>query len=312
MYTRLQSLKTILEQGRKDELQAELDGILHENKGAPGMEGLVSHLNKGDTKAALAEIRLLMAAKQPPVRKADADIKGLQTQLMLCQTRLSVLNHKKQDLLRVVNLFRLKHNQELGSLMTRMLFLRKELLFLEMGSQKAGKEEYEEAEREYTRFREEHHRKSALGHYRLSEEDQKEIALLYRQASKLCHPDVVADDLREEAESIFAQLNAAYVSNDAEGVRSIWKLLMEEGIKLASRSEEVKETDRLKAQIRKAEKEMDALIREISHIEESPAYQTITSVEDQDRYFAGIRERLEKELEGMEATYAARKGTEED
>lgn len=311
MYARLQSLKTILEQGRKDELRAELDGIINENKGAPGIESLLTHLEIGDSKAALAEIRLLMAAKQPPVRKADADLKGLRTHLMLCQTRLSVLNHKKQDLLRVVNLFRLKHNQELGSLMIRMLFLRKELLFLEMATQKAKKEEYEEAESEYQNFSKEYHRKSALGNIRISEEDQKEIALRYRQASKLCHPDVVADALREEAEAIFQQLNAAYVSNDVEGVRSIWKLLKEEGIKLASRSEEVKETDRLKAQIRKAEKEIDALLREINHIEESPAYQTITSVDDQDQYFAGIRARLEKELEEMEATYAEKRGTEE-
>lgn len=312
MYARLQSLKTILEQGRKDELSAELDGIINENKGAPGIESLLTHLENGDSKAALAEIKLLMAAKQPPVRKADADRKGLLTHLMLCQTRLSVLNHKKQDLLRVVNLFRLKHNQELGSLMTRMLYLRKEVLFLEMREQKEKMEDYVEAESEYESFRKEVHRKSTLENIYISEEEQKEIGLLYRQASKLCHPDVVADVLREEAEAIFQQLNAAYVSNDVEGVRSIWKLLKEEGIKLASRSEEVKETDRLKAQIRKVEKEIDALLREISHIEESPAYQTITSLEDQDQYFAGIRERLERELEEMEARYAEKRGTAED
>lgn len=303
MYARLHSLKTIIEQGLEEELQAEMDGILLENNGVQGLENLLAYLESGNSKAALKEIRLLMAAKQPPVRKADADLRGLRTNLMLNQTRLSVLNHKKQDLLRVVNQFRLKHNQELGSLMTRILFLRKELLFLEMKEKDSQQADYEEASREYEDFRQEYHRKSSLGSQAVSEDEQKEMALLYRQASKLCHPDMVTEEMREEAEGIFHQLNAAYVGNDLEGVRSLWKVLKDGGIRFASKTEEVKEIDRLRVQIRKAEKEIEMLLREISHIEESPAYQTICSLEDQHQYFADIRERLEKELAALEVRY---------
>ena len=41
----------------------------------------------------------------------------------------------------------------------------------------------------------------------LSQEDRDELKRLWRQASKLCHPDLVADDLKEEANAMMVQLN---------------------------------------------------------------------------------------------------------
>jgi hypothetical protein len=309
MYARLQSLKTILEKGLHEELTAELDGILLENKGTQGLESLLTQLKKGDKAAALLELRLLMAAKQAPVRKADADLRGLKTTLMLHQTRLSAQTYRKQELLRVINQFRVKHNQQLGGLMTRILFLRKELLYLEMNENKKKRADFDEASREYEAFEHEYQRKGSTNHPPINEEEQKQLSLWYRQASKLCHPDMVSEEMRTEAEGVFNQLNAAYVGNDVAEVKRIWDMLKGGGIRFAAKSEEVKEEDRLRVQIHKVEKEIARVLSEIKHIEESTAYQTIRSLEDQDQYFAGIRERLEKELLDLEASYEEKKGT---
>jgi hypothetical protein len=69
----------------------------------------------------------------------------------------------------------------------------------------------DDANEEYEKYREQHH--DAEVRLRkgkdLSEEDRNELKRLWRQASKLCHPDLVADDLKEEANAMMVQLNQA-------------------------------------------------------------------------------------------------------
>ncbi len=48
----------------------------------------------------------------------------------------------------------------------------------------------------------------------ISDKDKKELKKLFRKASKLCHPDIVADEFKEHANEIMQSLNDAYSKKD--------------------------------------------------------------------------------------------------
>ena len=55
----------------------------------------------------------------------------------------------------------------------------------------------------------------------ITEEQKQELKAYYRKASKLCHPDVVAEEFKKQAEQIFKDLKDAYDSNDLQKVKEI-------------------------------------------------------------------------------------------
>src|SRR5699024_5267806 len=55
----------------------------------------------------------------------------------------------------------------------------------------------------------------------LNDEDKKTIKKVYRQASQICHPDRVSEDMKDIAQEIFIQLNEAYNANDLKAVKRI-------------------------------------------------------------------------------------------
>ena len=102
-----------------------------------------------------------------------------------------------------------KHLQQQSNLIANLLA---EALELESGltrEEEPARQARDEANEEYEKYREQH--QDAEVRLRkgkdLSQEDRDELKRLWRQASKLCHPDLVADDLKEEANAMMVQLN---------------------------------------------------------------------------------------------------------
>jgi hypothetical protein len=55
----------------------------------------------------------------------------------------------------------------------------------------------------------------------LNKEDKIQLKRLWRKACKLCHPDIVGDDFKEEANKLMKTLNEVYANNDIEAVQKI-------------------------------------------------------------------------------------------
>jgi hypothetical protein len=75
-------------------------------------------------------------------------------------------------------------------------------------------EEYQDANNEYESFNSEYEEIINEDRYELSDEELIELKKLYRKASKLCHPDVVEDELKEQALILMQELNEAYGKKD--------------------------------------------------------------------------------------------------
>lgn len=60
----------------------------------------------------------------------------------------------------------------------------------------------------------------------LSKEEKEILKNAYRQACKLCHPDLVESPLKEQAEEIFKELNSSFRNNDLKKLQQILNSLL--------------------------------------------------------------------------------------
>ena len=152
-------------------------------------------------------------------------VSALKVELHFQEGELNLLRSERDDVVKTIEHFRSKYHNQLGSLIERVLYLRKEKLRIQSLGHPDMKKAYEAALKEY----EEYHsllETSVVGIiYKLKDEELVELKRLYRKASLICHPDRVAEDQKEKAQQMFEELHEAYVMNDIRKVRLIAELL---------------------------------------------------------------------------------------
>lgn len=150
------------------------------------------------------------------------------------------------------------------------------------------------------------HEESSCGHkkaleqkrFTLNDKEKKELKQLFRKAARLCHPDIVTKELRDQAHEITAQLNEAYAQNDLGRVKKLLDML-ENGVYFDAASDSLQDAEKLKHKITHLEEILDDITQELEAIKEDETYQTIEEIEDWDAYFAEVREALESEYEAL-------------
>ncbi len=150
------------------------------------------------------------------------------------------------------------------------------------------------------------HEESSCGHkkaleqkrFTLNDEEKKELKLLFRKAARLCHPDIVTKELRDQAHEITAHLNEAYTQNDLNSVKKILDML-ENGVYFDAASDKLQDTEKLKYKIAHLTDVLADISDDLEAIKEDETYKTIEEIEDWDAYFAEVREALESEYEEL-------------
>lgn len=132
----------------------------------------------------------------------------------------------------------------------------------------------------------------------LSTEESQSLKKMYRQASKLCHPDIVVEEFREEAQAIFMDLDKAYKEQNLENIQEILSNL-KKGI-FRTQSQTISETENLKAVLTKMKLKVEQIIDSVQELKSYETYQKIVNISDWDTYFVEMKEVLEDELEVME------------
>lgn len=201
------------------------------------------------------------------------------------------LSDEKADLEKMIHEFGVRHNNELGELILKILSFRKK--------KAKGTPQQPEAEKDFNDYNQEYEISKNEKIAVLTEEEQKEIKQKYRKASKLCHPDVVSDEQKELAEKLFAELNAAYERNDLKRVMEILENL-EKGDFFVSKSDTISEKQLMKAEIGKIRLRIKELQKQVDEIKESEAFKTVSSITDWDNYFTQAKEKLAEQVKGLE------------
>ncbi len=221
----------------------------------------------------------------------DSELEGLKLEAKVLEAEVNDLSDEKAELEKLIHDFGVRHNNELGELILKILRFRK--------SQAKGTPKEAEAEKDFNEYNKEYEVSKNEKLNKLSEEDQKELKQKYRKASKLCHPDVVSEEQKELADKLFAELNAAYERNDLKRVREILENL-EKGNFFVSKSDSITEKQLLKAEIEKLRMRIKELKEQMKTIKESEAFTTISGISDWDAYFKETKEKLQEQAKELD------------
>lgn len=222
----------------------------------------------------------------------DIDVSALKLEIRQLEHQLNAYDNEKIELEQLLSEFHHRHTSELGSFIKQLLYLRKI-------STKDNPQEYAEAVQDEQDYNE--HIKTELEKtiYELNNDERIDLKKAYRQASQICHPDRVNEEMKGIAEELFIQLNEAYRKNDLAEVKRILSELKQGMFK--PRSETVSKADQLKVIIQILKRKIEKVEQEIFAIKDSDDYQTISAIDNWSAYFEKIKAQLVEEIDYLEA-----------
>jgi len=221
----------------------------------------------------------------------DPEIEALRFEAKTIERQIQGLTNEKSVLDKLIHEFSVRHNQELGDLILKILTYRKE--------QSKDTPEFKEAEKDYNDFYSNYETSKDEKITILTIEEQKELKDKYRKATKLCHPDVVDKEQQEAAHKIFIELNDAYQRNDLKKVSEILYKL-QHGKAFTSRADTTNEKLALQQEIERLRSRWNELKEEIIKIKTSDIFVTITNIKDWDIYFSETKQQLQEQIAELE------------
>ena len=220
------------------------------------------------------------------------EIEALRFEAKALEAQIQQLSNEKAELEKLIHEFGVRHTQELGELIIKILQYRKE--------QSKGTPQQEEAEKDFEDFNTNYEATKDEKIATLTDEEHKELKDKYRKACKLCHPDVVAEEQKETAHKIFMELNTAYEKNDLQRVKEILEDL-QKGKTFTSKADTANEKVTLQVELERLRKRMDELNEEIIIIKTSDTFEKIINIKDWDEYFAQTKQQLHEQLNQLES-----------
>lgn len=232
----------------------------------------------------------------------DPEIPALQLEIRSLEYQISSLSDEKTDIEKSIRSFELKYNEELGGIITKILFYKKivaEKLANEFKNDEQIQKEFEEAKFDYEDFSKSYNEKlNEKKPFVLDEEKQNELKKNYRKATKLCHPDKVTEEQKELATKIFTDLKDAYDNNNLEKVNQILNDL-EKGI-FKSQGQTIDKKDKLKIIRENLIRKRQELEEILLTIKNTDAFNKISNIKNLDNYFAETKEKFNKILSELE------------
>ncbi len=162
-------------------------------------------------------------------------------------------------------------------------------------------EEYEEAKINYDEYENEYKqsKENLKDVIQLSDDEKAELKKLYKKAAKMCHPDVVPDELKEKATQMMQQLNDSYSKQDLAKIKAILSSL-ENGTIFESTSDKLEDKIKLQEIIKEYKQNIKDLEEEIARIMEDETYKIINELDDWDLYFEELKSNLEAQKHELE------------
>ena len=272
-------------------------------------------INNQDSQSITSWTTDFIRDKSSIVIHKDENISELKLELKMFEFKVVALNIKKDELEKLIDGFHQNTSEKLGELIEKYLKLnailkqnkydksKSEKIKEERTKNKRLKEEAEEARKEHEEYKkdfDDFKKKPLLP--KLSNDDHKEIKDLFRNSSKLCHPDVVSDDQKEIAMKRFIQLKAAYDQNDLEKVKFIYDDLINNR-SYTDNADTLSDSKLIKQEIQRLKATSDELLVEILALKKQINDLGIDEIDDWDEYFSlqkknliGAIENIEKEL----------------
>jgi hypothetical protein len=228
----------------------------------------------------------------------DPEIGELKLELKSLELQIGALEDDKAEIERELHRFQFRHTIELGTLIHKILYIRRDRLEKEAENDPTKQSEYEEAKKDFEGFEQDYQSSRKNEVAELTQEEQGEFKALFRACSKLCHPDVVAKEHKKEASEVFKNLIAASERNDLVKIREIYENL-KDGAYMAA-SEALSDVQLLHHQVVRMRTKVTELSQVIRKLRDSEAFKKVSEITDWDEYFASARKQFEEELSQLE------------
>ncbi len=299
LFKRLRLIRELIAESSIPEAESELDALGKTASDVQLVESIRNCLHQNPLNA-IAFIDDYLKSNTQPLAQTELEIAGMRTEIKLLETRLSVLQGRKADISKTINRFRIRHNHELGMIMSELLRLRWEKALRDFGGE--NDEKANKAEEDYKRYQQSRkHFSEQKSVPKLNKKDKEKIKQLFREASKICHPDMVAEEMQQQAEKVFHELNNAYFYNDIARIEEIYKMLKSGNLDFGRRDIQLNEKQRLKNYLTKLKADIYSVQAETGEIENAPVWLSIQRIDDWDVYFAGLKEKFTMECESLKA-----------
>ena len=225
----------------------------------------------------------------------DPQIQGLKLELKVLENRLNELTDTQADLEREINEFNGEYFRRLGGLIEEILKRRAELC--------CDETEKEQAEHDYEEFERGYQQQLDDAPQTLTPDEQQALKTAYRKASRLCHPDKLAEEFKAQGETFFKELNDAYRRQYLKRVAEILTAL-ETGGSLGNAVDSINNKEALQAKIAVLRERIATLEIEIKRLQDDEIYQRILSIDDRESYFSELEKELEVELAALKEVTA--------
>ncbi len=287
---RLEMIKSLITMEEEEEISTHISKLEQLALSAE-VEDIISCLKDKLYSKAVTAIEAFINHKNGITIYLDPEIDALKLEIKALEAAINFLSEEKADLEKLIHEFSIRHNTELGELLIKILQYRKE--------NTKGTPHQQEAENDFKTYHQEYEATKNEQVVTLTTEEQKELKDKYRNASKLCHPDVVSEEQKELATKLFAELSAAYEKSDIKRVREIFEKL-EKGHFYISKSDAIYEKKLLQAEMEKQRLKVKVLKEQLQAIKESDTYKTIRSIDNWDEYFTTTKHKLRLQLNNLE------------
>jgi len=245
---------------------------------------------------AMADIIAWLQHQRAMVHWQDPRIAASKLELKTLEEQLCALLDTRNARITRLDAFNDLYMSRLGPLMTEVLRLRKVLAEATLRRQEAqrrtGRDEpaidpvRDDAREQYETWREQ--QQKAQQRRDLQENmppaDRQELKRLWRQASKLCHPDLVDEALKTQANDMMVQLNQARQRGDLTTIRSLLARLMRGQQPLAAH-DTLNDLTLLQRKMTAIKQQIAELLQELRTLERERAWLLISSLSDPEAYF---------------------------
>ena len=299
---RLEALRLVIELDDEDDIEfqlAKLKKLLSGGNEHDEVKKIVAQIEKDQLDQAIAAIKTFVFSRKQIAVYVDPEIPELTLELKALELQVSSLEDEKAELEKLLHTYSYRHAIEVGEIIRRILFLRREKLKVEAEQDKDKEEEYQEAQQDYKEYDQDFQETRKQELFRVTEAEQQELKATFRACSKMCHPDVVAHEFKAEASQLFARLSEANGKNDIPAVMAIYEQL-QKGI-FTPMSATVSDVQKLHRQVVGIRAKAKDLAVAISAIRTTDTYHKVVAIEDWDEYFATLKQQLQAELDSLEA-----------
>jgi hypothetical protein len=309
---RLEIIKAAISLEDEETISLHLEKIRCRAGEVEELTAIFSCLDALDYPEALSHITTFLNIQSAVTTWSDPEVAALKLELQGLERRLIRLSGERDEFLHTIEGFNRQYSVRLGEIISQILKLQVMLAGAEeakhIGDNEETRKGYEKAkkkaEEQYRHFSGEY------GEYlaepepqKLNEKDARRLKFVYRKASRLCHPDMVADDLKEQAAAQFQELNNAYRMNDLARVEEIL-VSLESGGDFVAASEQMGDKEKLRTHIRGLRQRVDELAAEIERIQADNTWQLVVQLGGEyDAYFTEQEAALKEEMERLQQKF---------